>query len=257
MKLFRVLATINIAAFVKSSSAGYSYVGPGACTDSNGRTYDFTYLPGQFDVDAAYNWCLTAAAYTLKLVGVEVDTNNGYWNCAYDGGSIYNIKVTDFNPAAQSITTSAGSAGSGAVVSSVGIDGITCYKNLVRVESIPIAWYIISYLLSRWTPILSYSGFCSVLSYTDPISCYSFANQRSCYSFANQGSCYAFANQGSCYAFANQSSCYSFANQGSCYAFANQSSCYSFANQSTCYSLSDESSCYSFANQGSCYSFAN
>jgi hypothetical protein len=76
MKLYHILATIVIAALVKSSSAGYSLVGKGICTDSSGNWYDRAVLSGQAnDIDAAYNWCKTATAYASKLVGVEISAS--------------------------------------------------------------------------------------------------------------------------------------------------------------------------------------
>jgi hypothetical protein len=76
---FRLLAaTIDIAALVKSVGAAYQYVGPGQCLDSSGEHYDYAYLSGQINnIDAAYNWCLSATNYKSKLVGVTIA--GGIW----------------------------------------------------------------------------------------------------------------------------------------------------------------------------------
>jgi hypothetical protein len=133
----------------------FTAVGQGQCQDSGGRLYDLVFLNGQTqDINAAYNWCLTATEVKSKLVGVEISTN-GDWICRYDDGAIDNIKTTDFNPAALSTSNPPG-AGQGAVVSSDGTSDITCYKILVCRESIPTALFHFLLSLSRPSPILSY-----------------------------------------------------------------------------------------------------
>jgi hypothetical protein len=118
----------------------FTAFGQGQCQDSGDRLYDLVFLNGQTqDINAAYNWCLTATAVKSKLVGVEISTN-GDKICRYDDGAIDNIKTTDFNPAALSTSNPPG-AGQGAVVSSDGTSDITCYKILVCRESIPTALF--------------------------------------------------------------------------------------------------------------------
>jgi hypothetical protein len=127
MKLLSVL----IATLVKSISASYTLVGTGGCLDSAGAFYDLVQMVGQVqDISAAYNWywCLTATAYSSSLVGVEVGTSNGYWRCAFDNGSINNIKVTDFTPTANGGILLV-DIGNGAVASSFGNNDYQCWRN--------------------------------------------------------------------------------------------------------------------------------
>jgi hypothetical protein len=128
-KLCRILTTIIIATLIKSSSAGLSLVGYGACLSYNGKGYDFvSSLSGQAnDYTTAYNWCLTATSYKSSLVGLSI--GNGYWFCHYDNGSIDNIQKTDFIPVASYIDIS--HPGTGAVDIATGSPAYQCYKNEV------------------------------------------------------------------------------------------------------------------------------
>jgi hypothetical protein len=131
MKLFRVLATINIAALVKSSSAGYSLVGTEQCLDSFGNPYDHVDRNLQpHNITAAYEWCLTATAVKSKLVGVEIDNSNGDWYCDYDNGSINSIHEQDFNP--HGSFTFKDNSGTGAIASIDSDPTFTCWRNDVR-----------------------------------------------------------------------------------------------------------------------------
>jgi hypothetical protein len=106
-------------------------VGPGRCQDSSGKDYDYVYLNNQENnIDAAYNWCISATNYKSKLVGVTID-NYGYWYCWYDNGAIDNTQTTDFKPTAAS-GLSKGYSGTGEVMTTNGASDYTCYKNLVR-----------------------------------------------------------------------------------------------------------------------------
>jgi hypothetical protein len=86
--------------YVGPTKARYSLVGQGQCLDSAGALYDIVVSPilQAPEINAAYNWCLTATAYSSSFVGVEIDTATGNWLCDYDNGSIATIKVTDFTP---------------------------------------------------------------------------------------------------------------------------------------------------------------
>jgi hypothetical protein len=154
---FRLLAaTIDIAALVKSVGAAYQYVGPGQCLDSSGEHYDYAYLSGQINnIDAAYNWCLSATNYKSKLVGFDISNVNLV--CRYDNGAINNIQNTDFRPTAASGLSTAYS-GTGAVMKLSVYTIASCYKNLVRRidYNCVISSLIFSYLLSRRPLIPSY-----------------------------------------------------------------------------------------------------
>jgi hypothetical protein len=128
---FRLLAaTIDIAALVKSVGAAYQNVGMGQCLDSNVNYYDhaLSYEGQTNNIDAAYNWCLSATNYKSKLVGVTIA--GGIWLCLYDNGAIDNFQTTDFKPTALGFYTS--NSGTGAVILATGDNRYTCYRNLVR-----------------------------------------------------------------------------------------------------------------------------
>jgi hypothetical protein len=115
-------------------------VGEGLCLDSNGQAYDLVYLTGQANnIAAAYNWCLTASAYTSKLVGVEIDTD-GNWFCDYDKGIVdphQSQQLAVFSPPASGILTN-GDSGTGAISSTTATNGVFCFKNLVRLIDVLI-----------------------------------------------------------------------------------------------------------------------
>jgi hypothetical protein len=139
MKLLPFLATIDIAALVKSESTRYWRVGTGDCLDSSRNSYDYAYRKGDRNVQiAAYNWCLSAVNYISGLVGGGLFDfmNQGtsvYWFCYYDNGTIDNMKNIDFNPEADQIDIS--KSGIGAIRDADYINSYKdCFSNLVSVK---------------------------------------------------------------------------------------------------------------------------
>jgi hypothetical protein len=127
------LSCILFATLVKSISASFSVVGAGECVDSAGNLYNSVESSaGQANnIYTAYDWCLTATAYSSSLVGVEIIHASGIWVCDYDNnGSIDQIKLTDFTPAASNVNN--GGIGSGAVKNTDGDGNYNCWSNDVR-----------------------------------------------------------------------------------------------------------------------------
>jgi hypothetical protein len=142
MKFCHNAVAIIISALIFPTKAGFSLVGTGLCLDSEYNAYDYVYLEKQTnDINAAINWCKTATAYVSFLVGVEI--GYGLWYCSYDDGIIDNIQNTDFSPTASSKGN--GLFGIGAVNSSDGRYGYTCYENEVRrIDSSCIIYFLSS-----------------------------------------------------------------------------------------------------------------